>query len=235
MDDKGFPDSYEESYTRFTGYLPVIKKRWPSARLVTHLIGESSDLSIDWIEADPLRKPERVIIFTVGEHGIEGYVGSAMLHLFMEEFIPRLDPKNTGLALVHAINPWGMKYFRRTNAGNIDINRNFVQDQSDLDPASNQEYVKIVDFLNPKNPLTSARALKLVFYSGLLKSIFTLGTQQLKQAVLVGQYHYPQGIYYGGSEIQPETRLIQALFRQKIKEYPQICLLDMHTGYGPRY
>lgn len=230
-----FPSSYEDSRNRFTGYLPIIKQHWPSARLVSHPIGETGKLTLDWIEADPIDKPEKVIIFTIGEHGIEGYVGSAMLDLFIQEFIPTLDPKNTGLALVHAINPWGMKYHRRTNSNNIDLNRNFVQEPSNLDPNLNREYAKIESFLNPEYGLSSFRWVKLAFYAGLLRSILILGTQKLKRAVLVGQYRFPRGIYYGGKEIQPEVKLIQDLFRQKIKQYPQTCLLDMHTGYGPRY
>ena len=120
-----FPTSYEDSRERFKLSLSLLQSKWPDARLESHPLKEHPDLSIDWIWAEPPKK-ENLVIISTAEHGIEGYVGAAMMKVFIEEFAPQLNPENTGLLLVHAINPWGMKHRYRVNPNNVDLNRNFV-------------------------------------------------------------------------------------------------------------
>ena len=123
-----FPETYEVSRARFREDLSVVQQFWPQAQLSKHRLPGDEDLTIDWIYADAVGKNEKVFILTTGEHGIEGYVGSAMQQRFIDCYLSQLDPQTTGLLLVHAINPWGMKYHRRVNANNVDLNRNFVYD-----------------------------------------------------------------------------------------------------------
>jgi hypothetical protein len=52
---------------------------------------------------------------------------------------------------------------------------------------------------------------------------------------LMGQYCYPDGMFYGGREPQEETRVMKELYETAMQNYPQMLHLDMHTGYGPRY
>ena len=146
-----FPETYETSRKRFRQNLSVIQKRWGGATLSKQQIADD-DLSIDWISADALERNEKVLIFTTGEHGVEGYVGSAMLQHLIDEYLPRLDPRTTGLLLVHSINPWGMKHHRRVNANNIDLNRNFLWDAS-FDPTFNPKYDSIVEAYDPAKPI----------------------------------------------------------------------------------
>ena len=121
-----FPESYETSRARFHDDLAQVQRFWPQARLFRHRLDGDEDLTIDWIYSDALEKNDKVFILTTGEHGVEGYVGSAVLQRFIDLYMPRFNPDNTGLLLVHTINPWGMKHKRRTNAKNVDLNRNFV-------------------------------------------------------------------------------------------------------------
>jgi hypothetical protein len=230
-----FPANYETSRQRFRGYLERIRVRLPGAQLVTRPLAAEAGLSLDWIEAGPLQKKEKVLLFTQGEHGVEAFVGSAMLALFMEEFLPGLDPASTGLVLVHAINPWGMQHLRRVNAANVDLNRNFVWDEKSLDPTTNPDYARVNRFLNPPRPAAGALGMQLAFAGGLLREILRLGVARFRSATLLGQYRFSGGIYYGGETLQEETRSVMDLFRQAVTGYERILLLDMHTGYGPRY
>ena len=102
-----FPKTYEASRERFRQNLVIIQKYWLGAELSQHRIAGDEDLTIDWIHSPALEKNEKVLVFTTAEHGIEGYVGSAMQQRFIEKYLPRFDPRTTGLLLVHAINPWG--------------------------------------------------------------------------------------------------------------------------------
>ena len=230
-----FPRSYEESRARFRSNLDLIRRLWPNARLMNHRLAGEEDLTIDWIQAESSERNEKLLLFTTGEHGIEGYVGSAMLELFLEEYLPRLEPKSTGLLLVHAINPWGMKHRRRTNGRNVDLNRTFVWDPSSLDKSFNPDYGRLEPFLNPKGPVRSLFGSYISFLVQLLGNLARLGAQRLREATLLGQYRFPQGLFYGGESIPEETRVLVGLYRDHMREYEQIVHLDMHTGYGPRY
>lgn len=235
METELFVDSYEASREHFRQSLGEIRQRWPNARLEAHRLPGEEDLTIDWIAAESLVSADRLLVFTTGEHGVEGYVGGAMLRLFQREFLPRLDPQRTGLLLVHAINPWGMKHRRRVNAANVDLNRNFVVDESELDPAFNPDYDRLVAFLNPKRPLRSLLLSNLSFFGGVLVHVLRMGGGRLRRTALLGQYRFPRCLGYGGSSFQEETRLLMRLYRETMPRYGHVVHLDMHTGYGPRY
>jgi hypothetical protein len=116
--DSYFPSSYEDSRARFLQSLSLIQQKWHSTQLETYPLKSYPDLSIDWLWAHAHKK-ENLIIISTAEHGIEGYVGYAMMKIFIEEFAPRLNPENTGLLLLHGMNPWGMKHYRKVNENNV--------------------------------------------------------------------------------------------------------------------
>jgi hypothetical protein len=234
-----FPKTYEESRARFRQDIDLVQRFWPDARLGCHRLACTGDgpLTIDWIQAEGLQSKERLLLFTTGEHGAEGYVGSAMLQLFLEEFLPRLESvrTDTGLLLVHAINPWGMKYRRRTNEGNVDLNRNFVWPTHSPGESFNPDYERLAYFLNPAGLVGSLFWSNVSFLLRLLWFVVSLGPRRFRHATLLGQVRFPKGIYYGGKSLQEETQVVMNLYRNHIREYEQIVHLDMHTGYGPRY
>ncbi len=233
--DKLFPGTYEASRERFRHYLLVVQQRWPKAVLAQQRLKGSKDLTIDWIQSNAVEKNQKVLILTTAEHGIEGYVGSAMLELFIRKYLNQLNPENTGLLLVHTINPWGMKHRRRTNANNVDLNRNFVYQISDLDPEYNPASKKIDAMLYPRQPLGNYFWSHLPFLLMILRYSLKMGLKKFRSISLLGQYHNPQGIHYGGTHLQEETLAVMEFYREAFKKYQQILLLDMHTGHGPRY
>lgn len=229
-----FPATYESSRERFRGYLPLIQKMWNKAALHQHALSYDNSLTIDWIYSPATEKNEKILVFTTGEHGVECYVGSAMLHKFVEEYLPRLDPRTTGILLVHAINPWGMKNHRRGNKANIDLNRTFMLDPQ-FDPAFNPAYGKLESFLNPKGKLTNTFLNNLAYFGRLVWHVARMGMRNFRDALLLGQYRDPQGLYYGGKELPEETLTTMELYKTALIDYAQVLQLDMHTGYGPRY
>ena len=228
-----FPESYEESRARFRGDLARVQTMWRDAHLQSHCINAAEDVTIDWIEAHPLTRQDKLLIFTTGEHGVEGYVGSAMLQIFIEDYLPRLDPTTTGLLLVHSINPWGMKYRRRTNAHNVDLNRNFLWN-AEPNKSFNPDYARLAMLLMPRGRVGNLAWHKLVFLAKLLWHNARFGAAKIRGATLIGQVAFPQGIFYGGETTQAETCVLKDLLREWIGAYARIVHLDMHTGYGPR-
>jgi hypothetical protein len=198
-----------------------------------HLLKNHPDLSIDWLWAEPPQK-ERLVIVSTAQHGIEGYVGSAILKIFIEEFAPRLDPENTGLLLVHAINPWGMEHRRKVDEHNVDLNRNFDFSQR-FDPALNPEFEQIACLLNPQRPVRPPLLENLSFWAGVLRLLATKGAATVQKASLLGQHHTPNGFFYGGTQYAENTLVLIELYRQALAEYESVIQVDLHSGYGPRY
>jgi hypothetical protein len=228
-----FPTSYEDSRERFIQSLSLLQQKWPGARLETHPLTNHPILSIDWMWAEPQTK-ENLVIISTGEHGIEGYVGAAMLKVFIEEFAPLLNPENTGLLLIHAINPWGMHNRYRVNPKNVDLNRNFVLYEL-FDQAANPAYEALMSLLNPQQPVRNLWLENLLFLGKTVKGLISPGQEKIKSATLVGQYRFDKGVYYGGNRLQEETLVLMGLYRQALERYQNIVQVDMHTGYGPRY
>lgn len=227
-----FPSTYEDSRARFLQSLSLIQQKWHATQLEAHPLPTHPDLNIDWLSAHA-RQKETLVILSTAEHGIEGYVGAAMLKIFIEEFAPRLNPENTGLLLLHGLNPWGMKHHRKVNEHNVDLNRNFVFD-GNFDPAINPEFLRVKDFLNPQRRLGSFSLENLRFWGNVVKHIFTAGIPTITTAALLGQHHTPNGFYHGGTDYQENTRVAMNLYRRALEEYQTVLQMDMHTGYGPR-
>jgi len=240
--DALFPTSYEISRERFRRDLNLVRLHWPDAELGHHPVGGDKNTTIDWILAPASDTRHKILILTTGQHGIEGYVGSGMLQLFLEEFLTQINPHDTGLLLVHAINPWGMKHKRRTNSNNVDLNRNFLwappekaETETLYDPQVNPDYDRLDAFLNPARPLGKYSWSKFLFALRFFWTVITAGPAALRQASLLGQYRSPRGVYYGGNARQEEVQVLMDLYRATIEPYKQILHLDMHTGFGLKY
>lgn len=228
------PTSYDQSRSRFRTRADSIRTRWPDSRLTSHPLPYDTDLTIDVICADALTAKENLFVLTTAQHGIEGYLGSAMLELFIEEYLPRLDPQTTGILLVHTINPWGMKHWKRTNINNVDLNRNFVDGNFTALAETNPDYPKLAPYLSPQKALGNLTLEKLLFFDQTMHQLVLFGPRRIREAALMGQYAFPKGIYFGGQELQPETQVLMSLYHEVYSGYAKIIHLDMHTGYGPR-
>jgi hypothetical protein len=231
--DSLFPQSFASSRARFIRDVELLRPKWHSSRLESHPLQNHPDLSIDWFWAEP-RLKENLVMISTAEHGIEGYVGSAMLKIFMDEFAQRLNPENTGLLLVHTINPWGMKNHTRVNPCKVDLNRNFILDGK-YKSSINLDYDLINNFLNPQRPVRTLRNEALPFLAKVILNMLNPGRKLVQTASLLGQHRHPNGIYFGGKEAQEETLVLMDLYRTAIRDYQNFYQVDIHTGYGPRY
>jgi hypothetical protein len=228
------PNSFKHSRDLFRKELAGIQLVWPSAIISSYSVSQEDDLTIDFISSDPVNEPEKLIFLSTGLHGIEGYIGSIMLQLFINEFLTRIDPTNTGILLIHCINPTGMQRHYRTNRENVDLNRNFFADFSIKDRV-NLDYVKLKSLLNPQSPVKSEWITKSSFAIKLLFMLAKFGYARIRDAAVMGQYRDSRGMYFGGQKYQPETEFMFKLAQDWIPRYQKTIHLDMHSGYGPRY
>lgn len=228
-----WPPSYETARAWFRGALPPALHAWPGARLEARPLAADASLTVDWAVAAPDRNSARLLVLTTGLHGIEGVVGTNVLRLFVEEYLPRLDPASTGLLLVHALNPWGMHHRRKVNAGNVDLNRNFLLPAVPYDPDFNGDYRILGDFLGPRRPLDAPPLSTTRFLLGLARAMRRNGAAVIQRAALLGQYGDPQGMYYGGAALAEESRLLIELLQSVVPAFASATLLDVHSGFGP--
>ena len=230
-----YSDSFYTSYEEIRAHLQDMTAEL-GVEIASYPIDAADDLYSDSFYLPSHGEKTNLVVLTTGVHGMEGYIGSVMLDVFFEEVYPTLDRENTGVLVVANVNPYGMKYYRRYNENNVDLNRNFILDWESFDLASNQEYPKVDAFLGPTGKIGNALWHEVGFYLSLAKTAITDGADTISDALLTGQYEYPQGVYYGGTGDEASTAYLKNVFSQCLDSgYENIVHLDIHSGYGPRY
>ena len=170
-------------------------------------------------------RPRRALVISSGLHGIEGFVGSAIqLQILASQ--PVLE-NESALVLVHALNPWGMSWLRRTNRQNVDLNRNLLPPGQAWAGAPDG-YYKLTDLLNPPTPPANDGFI----WRAVLR-ILRFGFAPLKEAVLFGQYEFPEGLFFGGRSLQPELRWYSQWVPESFGAAEYVLAIDLHSGIGP--
>ncbi|MFD0050753.1 M14 family metallopeptidase [Actinomycetes bacterium NPDC127524] len=227
-------NTYDQSLNRFLNYESMLEKTWKSVHHEKILVGKTG-LTQDYMIADANGTRKNLIVLTAGVHGIEGYQGSAMLDVFQHEFLSKINPENTGIVIVHSVNPWGMKNFRRYNENNVDLNRNFIYNWKTFNLNKNKDYSDLAAFFEKNSGLGNSTLHEIGFYAGLGKEAVFSGTGKIQDALLTGQYTNPNGVYFGGNSDTDSTKLLKKLYKSILKApYSNIVHVDIHTGYGPR-
>jgi hypothetical protein len=167
----------------------------------------------------------RLLIVVSGTHGIEGFCGSAIQAAMLEA---RIDlPPNVGLLLVHGLNPYGFAWRHRTDADNIDLNRNF-RDFTQPAPA-NPAYEEIHGALVPSDWSGPARAAA----DGQLRCyIRDRGMRALQAAVFGGQYAHADGLVFGGRRPSWSNEVWHRILAAHASDIECLAVLDVHSGLG---
>ena len=233
---EAFENTYDAVREQLEQRVQLLEQAGVRVQTYSHPIDEENGLYIDNIYLPSTEEETNLILLTTGVHGIEGYIGAAMLEVFFGEIYPELDKSTTGVLIVANVNPYGMKNMRRYNENNVDLNRNFILDWAEFDLATNQNYPKVESFLGPQKAIKNALWHDVEFWGLLAKNALTVGADTVSDALLGGQYQYPQGVYYGGTEDQASTVFLKRVFEQCLESpYENIVHIDIHSGYGPRY
>ena len=233
---ESFYNTYEEVRHNLAERVDSLRAHGISVEYDSYAIDESDDLYIDNIYLPATEDSRNLIVLTTGVHGIEGYIGSVMLDVFFDEIYPTIDTTSTGILVVANVNPYGMKYMRRYNENNVDLNRNFIEDWENFDRSSNKEYPKVDKFLQPQGKMGNAFWHEVGFFLSLAKEAVFTGADTISDALLTGQYEYPEGVYYGGNGDEKSTTYLKGVFADCLNgSYDNIIHIDIHSGYGPRY
>ncbi len=189
------------------------------------------DLTIDICYIPAQDTSNNLLILSSGIHGVEGFTGSAVQLMVMEEILNPAHLNTTGILLIHALNPYGFKYLRRVTENNTDLNRNCAIDES-LFSTKNEGYGKLNDMLNPQEEVNHRSLRNRHLHLIVIQKILAESMRVLRQAVLEGQYEYPEGLYFGGRGLDPQIAALTPGLQETIRPYTRILTIDLHTGYG---
>jgi Protein of unknown function (DUF2817) len=169
------------------------------------------------------------------------------------------------IVLVHVFNPYGMAHYRRVNENNVDLNRNGLVSNLQWDKVLHRKhfntlpYVTIVGqhLLPQVGPYAIPPNVFHRFFDSLwleqnvfswlrmLRAVYRFGIPKIKAALVGGQYHDPNGLFYGGGahnhdphhRTEASLRLLREwmnlFLTQRSSEEECVTWIDVHTGLGP--
>lgn len=166
-----------------------------------------------------------VLVLISGTHGIEGYAGSAIQSLALE-WVATADPVARGdvaLLVIHALNPWGVAWYRRCDDSGIDLNRHFVDFDQPL-PA-NPDFAFVRPWLREPDPGRRQE--------GLRELQKRLGDSRYQMALSGGQYSDPGLPFFGGTGPSFSRAVVEDVIQRFQLAARSLLVLDLHTGLGP--
>jgi hypothetical protein len=225
-DPAHFPPDYAEGRRRF---LAAAEAR--GAALSAHAVPapgpHGEELAIDVAYLGP-EAPARVLAVSSGVHGAEGFAGSAIQRQLLAEQLDGLElPRDAGLLLVHAVNPYGFAAVRRVNESNVDLNRNFLRHPDEHEP--NPDYDALYLHVNPERLDEESDAASR---AALLAFAQREGFPRLQAVLTRGQYAHPRGMQYGGAREEASNVALRAIARSETRGARRVAWIDVHTGLG---
>lgn len=186
------------------------------------------ELSTDTAWFGP-RDARRVLVLNSATHGVEGFCGSGAQLDILWSRMERSLPADTAILMVHALNPYGFAWLRRTTEEGVDLNRNGIDFAQKL--PDNPGYAELADAFVPKSLLGSEfekSTRRLEAYRA------QRGDLAFEQARSGGQYSHPEGIYYGGTAPTWSMRTLGAICEaHHLADRESVAVIDYHSGLGP--
>ena len=185
-----------------------------------------------------------VFIHTSGTHGVEGYAGSAIQVALLQDGVLPPPEKRPTVVLVHAVNPSGMKAYRRGNENNVDLNRNAISNFEDFLKGRPDNIAGYEDFrymLSPERAPSRWWDATVGFWLQALPAIYRNDYVSLKRVLVAGQYHHPKGVFYGGKKMERSLEGLMNFVTSEERgllaplggDVGRVVWVDVHTGLGP--
>ncbi|HMP58751.1 MAG TPA: M14 family metallopeptidase, partial [Gemmatales bacterium] len=188
-------------------------------------------LTIDVARFGPER-PRKWLLITSALHGVEGFFGSAVQLAWMSRFAQKFakgSRSDLGVALLHALNPYGFAWIRRFDADNVDLNRNFLLPGEEFRGAPPLYPVLYNMFRMTKPP----RRFRPIEAARISYVVARYGLRALRLTIPIGQYDFPKGPFFGGHGPAPTQVALAQQLPPLLGEAAEVIHLDLHTGLGP--
>ena len=221
-----FADSYAQARQMF---LAATEAAGLDAESHAHpLLGRDGEALAMDVVLEGAKDARALLVLSSGCHGIEGFCGSGVQHALLSDAGWHRLVRESGVAVlyVHALNPHGFSWWRRTTQENVDLNRNF-HDFSQPLPA-NPAYDEIAALIVPPTWPPSAEAA-----AALERWIAERGPRAFQQAVTSGQHQHPEGLFYGGHNPTWSNVTLRHVLQEHARHCERLGWIDLHTGLGP--
>ena len=221
-----FAQTYAEARTKFlaaahTAGLPVQSHAHP-------LRGRDGEaLAVD-VARHGAADAKAVLLITSACHGVEGFCGSGVQNALLTDTTFHQAATEAGVAVVylHALNPYGFSWWRRTTHENVDLNRNWQNFNQPMPRSA--AYDEIAAWLVPASWPAPEDAV-----AGLAAYREKHGARGLQAAVTGGQYHHADGLFYGGNAPTWSRRTLELVLNEHGTQCQRLGWIDLHTGLGP--
>ena len=228
MDDPSghFSQSYAQARARFLG-LAEAQRLQVQSHLHPLLGRDGETLAMDVVR-EGARDAPAVLMVSSACHGVEGFCGSGVQSALLADpdWHATVARANVAVLYVHALNPYGFSWWRRTTHENVDLNRNF-HDYSRPLPA-NPHYDAIAAHLVPPTwPPTEQTA------AAIGRFIAERGPRAFQEAVTGGQHDHPEGLFYGGRGPTWSQVTLRHVLQEHGSRCERLAWIDLHTGLGP--
>lgn len=221
-----FAQSYAEARAKFIAAAEAAGADLHTRRhpLLGH---DGEELAMDVARIGPA-DAERVLIVTSACHGVEGFCGSGVQGALLADDSFLAEARGSGVALlfIHALNPYGFSWWRRTTQENVDLNRNWHDFSREL--PHNAAYAEIAHAVLPATwPPGDAAETQLRDFAA------RHGAKALQAAITAGQYEFPEGLFFGGHNPTWSRQTLDRVLQEQLGHCRRLSWIDVHTGLGP--
>jgi hypothetical protein len=188
---------------------------------------EGEELAMDVVIDGPL-DADKMLVLSSACHGVEGYCGSGVQVAALGNAQWRAKAHAAGVAVmyIHALNPFGFSFKRRTTHENVDLNRNFHDFSKPL--PVNADYRDLHNLLLPEVwPPNAANQADIEAYMA------KHGMTAFQAAVTRGQHDYADGMFFGGTEPTWSNLTVRKILKDHAASVRRLAWIDVHTGLGP--
>ena len=223
---KHFSQTYAEARAKF---LAAADEARLDPQIHPHpMLGRDGEpLAMDVVRDGPLDAASLLIVSSAC-HGVEGFCGSGVQTALLRDRGWREAAADARVAVlyIHALNPYGFSWWRRTTHENVDLNRNFHDFNQAL--PRNDAYDEFAAAIVPARwPPSDEVDAVLRSYAA------EHGMAALQRVISGGQYAHPQGIFYGGRDPTWSHVTLRHVLQENATRCARLGWIDLHTGLGP--
>ena len=221
-----FSQSYAEARAKFLAATEAAGLEVNSH--VHPLLGRDGEqLAMDVVR-DGAADAKRVLIVSSACHGVEGYCGSGVQITLLADADFRAAARAADVAVlyIHALNPYGFSWWRRTTHENVDLNRNFHDFSQPLPVNAGYDELAAL-FVPPTWPPEDTVQAGIQVYAA------KHGMPALQAAYSGGQHAHAQGLFYGGVNPTWSNVTLRHVLRDEVRSANRLGWIDLHTGLGP--
>ena len=222
-----FSQSYAEARNKFLAAVDAAKLDVESH---PHpMLGRDGELLAMDVALEGPKDAQALLIITSACHGVEGFCGSGVQTTLLHDAAWHRAVRESGAAVlyIHALNPYGFSWWRRTTHENVDLNRNFHDFSQPLpaNPAYDQIAALVVPATWPPTPEVNAALAHYAAEHG--------GEKGLQTAITGGQHDHPEGLFYGGRNPTWSQVTLRHVLQRHGTRCRRLGWIDLHTGLGP--